>query len=51
MDDYLEDWNKQGEKAWLEQNNNPPEVIKRLRAIAKKRRQELTRSPIVKQAQ
>jgi len=49
MDIYLEDWKKQGERLWLEQKTNPPDVVKRLRAIAKKRRQKLLHSPVAEQ--
>ena len=50
MDNYIDDWKKQGEKVWLEQKINPPEVVKRLRAIANKRHQEWLHSSVVEKS-
>ena len=41
MDAYLEKWRSHGEHMWRAQQQNPPEVVKRLRLIAQKRREEL----------
>jgi uncharacterized protein (DUF433 family) len=37
IDAYLEAWRRHGEEAWLEQQRNPPPVVKRLQALKTQR--------------
>jgi len=37
IDAYLEAWRRHGEGAWLEQQRNPPPVLKRLQALKAQR--------------